>query len=73
MTKEDYMQLSKERLAELLAERDAAQNVLRNIPLQTWQNPCTDPAYPCTNPQMDCINCPRRGGGTHSITNSNIK
>ena len=69
MTKEDYMQLSKERLAELLAERDAAQNVLRNIPL----NPCADPNYPCTNPHMDCINCPRRGGGTYSITNSNIK
>ena len=73
MTKEDYMQLSKERLAELLAERDSAENVLRNIPLQTWQNPCADPNYPCTNPQMDCINCPRKGSGTYSITISNIK
>ena len=40
---------------------------------QGEQNPCADPNYPCTNPQMDCINCPRKGDGTYSITNSNIK
>lgn len=53
------MRLPKARLAELLAERDALEERFRSIPLQTWQNPCSDPSWPCTNPQHDCVNCPR--------------
>lgn len=34
---------------------------LKDIPLQTWQNPCADPNVLCMNPLRDCINCPRRG------------
>lgn len=34
---------------------------LKDIPLQSWQNPCYDPNLPCMNPQKDCINCPRTG------------
>lgn len=61
LTKEDYMRLPKERLAELLAEMD-------NNPGEPIQIP-TMPITPsiwgcdgihCTNPHMDCINCPRR-------------
>ena len=48
-------------------------DVKEKLEKQGEQNPCADPNYPCTNPQMDCINCPRKGDGTYSITNSNIK
>ena len=65
MTKEDYMHLPKERLAEMLAERDMA---VAPISIPT-------PVYPvhfdycplcgglCTNPFHDCINCPRHAIG----------
>lgn len=58
MTKEDYMKLSKERLAELLAERDM------QVPMQTCppQFPVGTPMCPyggaCTNKFRDCVNCP---------------
>lgn len=64
LTKQDYMRLSKERLAELLVEMDSH-------PIDTIQIPVM-PTAPsgwgcdgihCTNPQMDCINCPRRTTG----------
>lgn len=58
MTKEDYMKLSKERLAELLAERD----------LGTMNNPAPVSPYDprplcgfggyCTNIHRDCVGCP---------------
>lgn len=67
MKKEDYMKLSKERLAELLEERD---NEPRLIPasappvvLQGHHPLCYEPGGTCMNPQMDCINCPRHGNG----------
>ena len=65
LTKEDYMRLSKERLAELLVERD---HEFDDIKITT---PTPDPmpikpsgwgcdGIVCNNPNMDCINCPRR-------------
>lgn len=60
MTKEDYMKLSKARLAELLAERDARDALMRGISpllqIPPYEPPCLN-GDPCTNPQMDCINC----------------
>ena len=66
LTKEDYMRLPKERLAELLVERD-------NESIQLIPSPSPFPPSPrqnwwcdgtvCTNPQMDCINCPRKTSG----------
>ena len=63
MKKEDYMRLPKERLAELLEERD---NEPRYIPtpnfsplVQGYHPLCYEPGGTCTNPQMDCVNCPR--------------
>lgn len=71
MKKEDYMKLSKERLAELLAERDNAPSVIPNIQpapimIQPYHPLCYEPGGVCTNPQMDCINCPKHGGGYYS-------
>jgi len=59
LTKEDYMRLPKERLAELLAEMDD----VKIEPIQIPEKPnniigwCDGTV--CTNPHMDCINCPR--------------
>ena len=63
LTKEDYMRLPKERLAELLVERDNESEEIPpitfpTIPVKRSDIPC-DGTH-CTNPQMDCINCPRR-------------
>lgn len=55
MTKEDYMKLSKERLAELLVERDREPAI--TIPYTTHPQ-CFEPGGVCTNPSRDCINCP---------------
>lgn len=69
MKKEDYLKLSKERLAELLAERDAMpQSPVRIEPIViggTGTIPCYEPGGICLNPQRDCINCPKLyyGGG----------
>ena len=68
MTKEDYMKLSKERLAELLAERDSNIRIVpMNVP--SWHPTCYE-GGPCTNPFHDCINCPRQfgSGGTYTTT-----
>ena len=75
LTKEDYMRLSKERLAELLVEL--------NLPIIHLPDAPAIPVVPeitrlsfgcdgihCTNPQMDCINCPRKITGV-TITSPN--
>lgn len=64
LTKEDYMRLPKERLAELLVERDnkiPAPITLPKIPSNPSLFGCD--GIHCVNPQMDCINCPRRTTG----------
>ena len=77
LTKEDYMRLPKERLAELLVERDTNEGPIlshRVFPFAdpgSYKTPCYAPDGICTNPQMDCINCPRKGGGVW-VTNSNL-
>lgn len=71
LTKQDYMRLSKERLAELLAERDAQQPIqIPTMPQQPSGLVC-DGTH-CINPFHDCINCPTRfsTGGTISRPNS---
>ena len=78
MTKEDYMELSKERLAELLVERDEELKSYK-FPYQpippiqiVSQPPCYAPGGICTNPQRDCINCPRLySGGNYTTTTTN--
>ena len=61
MTKEDYMKLSKERLAELLANRDSLIDKLFMIDNNTpYAIPPCYSGGPCTNPHYDCINCPRK-------------
>lgn len=71
MKKEDYMKLSKERLAELLAERDAMPpSPVRIEPIViggTGTVPCYAPDGICTNPQMDCIDCPKKHIGSSNI------
>lgn len=59
MNKEDYMRLPKERLAELLVERDAKGKISPCPPIAvpTWSPDCFH-GGPCTNPHHDCINCP---------------
>ena len=52
MTKEDYMELSKERLAELLAERD------KYSIIPQYGGPFCPFGGRCTNIFRDCINCP---------------
>ena len=64
MKKEDYMKLSKERLAELLEERDNQQNVQPTyvptiIQTNPYELPCWHKDGVCTNPHRDCINCPK--------------
>lgn len=65
MTIEDYMKLSKRRLAEMLVERDKIDSQ-RQAPLMPYpypityeSKPCYAPDGICVNPQRDCINCPR--------------
>lgn len=68
LTKEDYMKLPKERLAELLVEKD---NPFPQPTIYIPFNktiPCYDPDGICTNPQRDCINCPRCGTNIDVIT-----
>lgn len=70
-TKEDYMKLDKERLAELLVERDTEDK--NRQPFVFPEFPATPPVNPvkypdgtplcpyggaCTNPFRDCVNCP---------------
>ena len=71
LTKEDYMRLSKERLAELLVERDEKEFMPPIWPDKPPQfPPCYTPEGICTNPQMDCINCPMHSSGTTTNTTS---
>lgn len=86
MIKEDYMKLSKERLAELLVEKDRkiflfeAQLLTKQytpgdfFPFITEKQnpPCWAPGGYCSNPFHDCINCPQQwgGGGTISTTST---
>ena len=63
LTKEDYMRLKKERLAELLVELTSGPNLV-SIPVIPNEEPlrwCDGTI--CTNPQMDCIGCPRTSIG----------
>ena len=84
MIKEDYMKLSKSRLAELLVEKDRELLFLQSqlatkqyapgdfLPYITKDAnpPCWAPGGYCSNPFHDCINCPKQwgGGGGTSIT-----
>lgn len=69
LTKEDYMKLSKERLAELLVERDREPAL--TIPIVA--NPkCYEPGGTCINPQRDCINCPKTYGQSTITTTTKI-
>lgn len=64
MTKEDYMKLSKERLAELLVEKDMSMMISRHkletntIPSEYDPRPLCGFGGYCTNPHFDCIGCP---------------
>ena len=72
LTKDDLMQLSKERLAELLLDMDQQQVVHPiNIPpiqVGTYNPPCYAPNGICTNPFHDCINCPAKNNSSGKIT-----
>lgn len=60
MNKEDYMRLPKERLAELLAEKDAEKKIPSYPPpigVPTQDLDCFH-GGPCINPFHDCVNCP---------------
>lgn len=67
LTKEDYMKLPKERLAELLIEAMNRQMPVVHTPFSKVI-PCYAPDGICTNPQRDCINCPKRGTDRTVIT-----
>ena len=58
LTKEDYMKLPKERLAELLVEKDSQLPIIEP-PFSGKIIPCYAPDGICTNPHRDCINCPK--------------
>lgn len=77
MTKEDYMKLSKERLAELLVERDNKPYIISSQPNKTFFPHCCGPNGVCTNPLKDCINCPMLSGGVvgswNITTTNNVK
>lgn len=66
MTKEDYMKLSKERLAELLVERDNVITPPREAPLVGFLCPY---GGSCGNPFRDCVGCPGVITGGHYRTN----
>ena len=73
MTKDDYMRLPKERLAELLVERDWEQKKTEPPFIPFAQ--CFDPNGLCMNPFHDCINCPRQssGAGTWVSTSNKVE
>ena len=66
MTKEDYLKLSKERLAEHLVEQDkllASRPTVIPYAITPAREPlCYEPGGVCTNRFHDCINCPRLNG-----------
>lgn len=74
MTKEDYMRLSKERLAELLVEMEEKKFsqpiVIQNTPtIPTTSYELCDGTH-CINPLIDCINCPKKTTGGITSPNS---
>ena len=69
MTKDDYMRLPKERLAELLVERDNMQQHLLAVPMLQ----CYQPGGVCTNPFHDCINCPRQSSVVWTNTSDKVE
>ena len=69
LTKEDYMKLPKERLAELLAERENSYPTV--VPTTPNLLPCHMPGGVCTNPFHDCVNCHRPWGDMGTITTTN--
>ena len=81
MTKEDYMKLSKERLAKLLVEKDQEIGNLRDLLLRATAPPviqqarpmCYEPDGFCTNPHMDCVNCPRFATAGTWVTSETMK
>jgi hypothetical protein len=72
MTKEDYMQLSKERLAELLVERDMEDRLKSTHYIPSINIPCYAPDGICVNPQRDCINCPKVWNSGQWVTTTTI-
>jgi hypothetical protein len=68
MTKEDYMKLSKERLAELLVEKDL-KSVIPAI--EHYSSPCFAGGQ-CINPFHDCINCPYQFGNKPWISTTTL-
>ena len=81
MTKEDYMKLNRERLAELLTEKDQEISNLRDLLLRATAPPviqqarpmCYEPDGFCTNPQRDCINCPKTATTGGWVTSETMK
>ena len=74
ITIEDYMKLSKRRLAEMLVERDKIDSQ-RQAPLMPYPypityegKPCYAPDGICTNPHRDCINCPKSWSDSSNLT-----
>lgn len=74
MTKEGYMRLPKERLAELLVEME--EKFLQPITIPNMPAIPTTPhgwicdGTHCTNPFHDCINCPIKTTGVITSPNS---
>lgn len=74
LTKEDYLKLDIERLAELNVEKDKLlykQNTpyVPYVPYEIKTSPlCYEKDGVCTNPQMDCINCPKHSSGVYKTT-----
>lgn len=58
---QDYMKLSKKRLAELLVERDM-HDYIGSVGTFNPNEvvPCWAEGGYCSNPYRDCINCPRK-------------
>lgn len=76
MTKEDYMRLPKERLAELLAEWDIKFEIITHSihqPVYKQDIPCYAEGGWCPNPYHDCINCPKQFGGGGYTTTSELQ
>lgn len=80
MRKEDYLKLSKQRLAELLEEYDNRDRMHSDWSYFGENNtnlvPCWAPGGYCSNPHHDCINCPKTSSTcTTSVgfTTNNVK
>ena len=69
MTKDDFMKLPKERLAELLAENETQTSKYPFVINEEYV-PCWAPNGWCSNPFHDCINCPKQSTGGSWTTNT---